>query len=104
MPNDDEPAWGTSGPDNAPDWAKQQFASTTNPPYDDRAVWTMVHGAIARDPRIPANADIEVTVDGGTVTLTGSVPDSEQKAAVEEDTWATTGVDNVFNRLRVSHP
>ncbi|WER48518.1 BON domain-containing protein [Cupriavidus sp. WKF15] len=46
--------------------------------------------------------DVEVSVDGGVVTLEGSVPDRLQKYRVEDIVDDVFGVRDLLNRLRVS--
>jgi osmotically-inducible protein OsmY len=48
-------------------------------------------------------SEIEVTVDGGEVTLTGSVESRDARWLAEDLVESVTGVRAVHNRLRVSH-
>jgi len=45
---------------------------------------------------------IHVTVSDAVVTLTGSVTSSQARRAADDDTWATPGVRDVENHLRVT--
>jgi osmotically-inducible protein OsmY len=48
-------------------------------------------------------SDIEVIVDGGEVTLNGSVESRQAKRLAEDIAESVAGVTNVENRLRVTH-
>ncbi len=48
--------------------------------------------------------EINVTVQGNTVILEGTVPSFAAKKAAEEDTYLIAGVSLVENRLEVEHP
>lgn len=52
------------------------------------------------DTRIDAS-QVKVEVDGGIVTLSGSVPTFEARRAAEEDAWIIEGVDQVRNQVAV---
>jgi BON domain len=45
---------------------------------------------------------IHVTVSDAVVTLTGSVTSSQARRAADDDAWATPGVRDVENHLRVT--
>ncbi len=45
---------------------------------------------------------IHVTVSEAVVTLTGSVTSSQARRAADDDAWATPGVRDVENHLRVT--
>jgi len=62
-----------------------------------------VSEAIARDHDVDAS-DIEVKVDGGLVTLTGTVPTRFMKGMAEECALRLSGVHDVSNMLRVQQP
>jgi osmotically-inducible protein OsmY len=48
--------------------------------------------------------DMEVTVSGGEVTLSGTAPTRTQKRLAEDIADAVIGVIEVHNRLRVQRP
>jgi len=52
------------------------------------------------DTRVNASS-VKVTVEEGTVTLTGSVPTFEARRAAEEDAWVVLGVNKVRNQIAV---
>ena len=56
--------------------------------------------ALMRDPDVDAS-EIEVRVENGEITLTGTVDSREAKRAAEDAVEACSGVDNVINQLRV---
>jgi hypothetical protein len=61
-----------------------------------------VQETLMRDPEIDAS-DIEVDVNNGEVTLTGSVPTKHQKRLAEDVVEDLSGVRDVQNNLRVSN-
>jgi hypothetical protein len=67
----------------------------------DEELTEMIYDAIDDDPLIPFDADINVEVDAGTVTLSGTVPTKTIKHAAGDDTWWMPGVDDVHNMLQV---
>lgn len=68
---------------------------------DDEQIKEMVYNSIDADPSIPANADINVEVDGGVVTLTGTVPSKRTKQAVGDAAWWIPDVIDVNNQMKV---
>ncbi|HEY0140765.1 MAG TPA: BON domain-containing protein [Thermoanaerobaculia bacterium] len=56
---------------------------------------------LAMDHDVDAS-EIEVTVNGGTVTLTGSVPDRRAKRLAEDISESIHGVKDVENQIRVN--
>jgi osmotically-inducible protein OsmY len=58
---------------------------------------------LARHPRIDAS-DIEVGVENGEVTLTGTVSDRQSKRMAEDIAENVYGVSDVQNRIRISSP
>lgn len=55
------------------------------------------------DDRVDAR-NIDVEVDGGEVTLTGTVPTYSQKHAAELDAWIVNGVRTVNNQIIIEFP
>lgn len=70
------------------------YARTDERIHDDIA------SRLTDDPYVDAS-DIEVTVDKGEVTLSGTVPDRSSKRRAEDIAELVSGVNNVENRLRV---
>jgi osmotically-inducible protein OsmY len=60
-----------------------------------------VNQALTRDADVDAT-EIEVTVDAGDVTLTGTVADRDQKRAAEDALEQIDGIKDIHNQLRVS--
>jgi hyperosmotically inducible periplasmic protein len=52
------------------------------------------------DGRVDA-ADVQVDVDGGRVTLSGTVPNHTARVAAVQETWFTAGVGAVDDELKV---
>ncbi len=77
-----------------------QFAGTGLP--TDEEITEMVYDAMDVDPLIPYDADINVSVDSGVVTLTGTVINKSIKHAAADDAWWIPGVTDVRNELKVS--
>ena len=67
---------------------------------DDR-IKEDISDRLSDDSQIDAS-DIEVSVDNGVVSLTGTVDDRDLKRRVEDLAESISGVSNVENRLRVS--
>jgi len=78
----------------------QQFLTTGLP--TDQEITEMIYDQMDVDPLIPYDADINVDVDAGVVTLTGTVPDKAAKHAAGDDAWWVPGVDDVNNQITVS--
>lgn len=66
----------------------------------DERVREDVNEELKRHPGLDAE-DIEVRVERGEVTLTGTVPERRMKRMAEECAEACSGVDDVHNQLRV---
>jgi hypothetical protein len=77
-----------------------QFVATGLP--TDEEITEMIYDAMDVDPLIPYDADINVEVDSGVVTLTGTVPNKRVKAAAGDDAWWVPGVVDVRNELQVT--
>jgi osmotically-inducible protein OsmY len=67
---------------------------------DDR-IREEICDALTDDPWVDAS-DVAIRVENGEVTLTGFVPDREQKRRAEDDAERISGVHEVINQLRVS--
>ena len=77
-----------------------QYTATGLP--TDEEITEMIYDALDDDPLIPWDADINVEVDAGTVTLTGTVPDKRIKHAAGDDAWWIPGVVDVHNEIQVT--
>ncbi len=99
----------------APPWAGQGFYGQQmfggppayGPPYygnlpTDEEIEEMIFDAIDADPLIPFDANIDVSVDAGTVFLRGEVPSKRIKHAAGDDAWWIPGVDDVHNDIAVT--
>ena len=99
------PPWGSGG------WGLgglRTWGGTYSPQYlstglpTDEEITEMVYDALDDDPLIPWDADIDVDVKAGEVTLTGTVPDKHIKHSAGDDVWWVPGVVDVHNNLTVS--
>ena len=77
-----------------------EFMATGLP--TDEEIAEMIYDTIDIDPLVPYDADIDVEVDAGIVTLTGTVPNKHAKHAVGDDAWWVPGVTDVRNNITVS--
>lgn len=73
---------------------------TVRPHADVRDVKHRIEEALKRHAQLDAQK-ISVTVDGGKVTLEGSVPVWHERAIAEKAAWATPGVSAVEDRIVV---
>jgi osmotically-inducible protein OsmY len=62
----------------------------------------MIYDALDADPLIPFDANIDVTVEAGTVYLRGEVPSKRIKHAAGDDAWWIPGVVDVHNEIKVT--
>ncbi|MCL5961546.1 MAG: BON domain-containing protein [Chloroflexi bacterium] len=93
-------AWGLGGLRTWGETYSRQFTATGLP--TDEEITEMVYDTIDADPWVPYDADINVEVEAGEVTLTGTVPSKRAKLAVGDDAWWIPGVVDVRNDLAVS--
>lgn len=107
------PSWGPGPGWTTPGW-ERGYASPYAAPYAPRHVPTyygalptdseieeMIYDALDADPLIPFDANIEVTVEAGTVYLRGEVPSKRIKHAAGDDAWWIPGVVDVHNEIKV---
>lgn len=92
--------WGLGGIRRWGGTYSPQFTATGLP--TDEEIEEMVYDALDADPLIPYDADINVAVDAGVVTLAGTVPNKRVKHAAGDDAWWVPGVVDVNNELAVS--
>lgn len=67
----------------------------------DAEIEEMIYDTIDADPFIPFDANIDVTVDSGTVYLRGEVQSKRTKHAAGDDAWWIPGVVDVHNDIAV---
>ena len=70
-------------------------------PMTDDELGYFVEQSIDNDPSIPADANIDVDVQDGVVTLTGTVPNKRIKHAAGDDAWWLPQVIDVHNTIQV---
>jgi BON domain len=93
---EDRPEWGPDeNPEADPAWQKPR---PDRRPSDEK-LHELVSEAIVDDGEIDASM-LEVAVEGGVVTLTGTVRDRRTKGLAEDCAAQTTGVVRVDNQLR----
>lgn len=76
-----------------------QYTATGLP--TDEEITEMVYDTFDDDPLIPYDTDINVDVDAGVVTLSGTVLNKTMKHAAGDDAWWVPGVTDLVNNLRV---
>jgi hypothetical protein len=86
-------------PSEAPEPAGETAAATV----DDATIQAEIERASRSDPAL-ANLDVSTIVEGGRVTIIGSVPSPETKQRVERAIRAIRGVVAVDNQLVVIEP
>lgn len=92
--------WGLGGLRTWGGTYSPQFISTGVP--TDEEIEEMVYDAIDSDPLIPYDADIDVEVSAGEVTLSGAVPNKRIKHSAGDDTWWVPGVTDLHNNIEVT--
>lgn len=86
----------------------RQWGGSYTPQYTwtglptDEEIAEMIYDSLDADPFVPPDANIDVKVDAGEVTLTGSVPDKYIKHHIGDRAWAIPGVTDVRNEIEVS--
>jgi osmotically-inducible protein OsmY len=75
---------------------------TVKPSVPPANIKAQIQAAFDRD-AILCGDDIDVQVDGGTVTLTGQVVSWAESDEAENDAWAAPGVCNVKNLISVAY-
>jgi hypothetical protein len=68
---------------------------------NDQELKYFVENAIDNDATIPPNTMINVDVQDGVVTLTGTVPNKRMKHAAGDDAWFVPQVADVHNEINV---
>ena len=93
------PSVTTTQPSESP----EPSAETTPATVDDATIQAQIERASRSDPAL-ANLDVSTIVEGGRVTIIGSVPSAETKQRVERAIRAIRGVSAVDNQLVVIEP
>jgi hyperosmotically inducible periplasmic protein len=81
--------------------AFEEGASKTAAKVEDAAITTKIKSKLLADTEAPG-LKINVTTNGGIVTLEGTVKSNQEKQRAEEITRNTQGVSDVRNLLTVS--
>lgn len=84
-------------------WMEQNYAGRGPKNYqrsDDR-IREEIADRLTDDPRIDAS-EIDVSVQSGDITLTGTVPDRQQKRLAEDLAESVSGVREVNNHVRIA--
>jgi BON domain len=106
---------GEGSEDDAPSYGDWQRHSTGGRPFEQRgadrrvaqrrrpddALSRELHEILTKDPELDAT-EIEVQVEGGAVTLSGTVDSSDARLLAEELVESVTGVREVHNNLKVA--
>ncbi|HOM71225.1 MAG TPA: BON domain-containing protein [Armatimonadota bacterium] len=83
-------------------WGTRPAISYTGGLPTDSEIEDMVYDSIDMDPLIPYDANIDIKVDAGTVTLSGEVPSKRIKHAAGDDAFWVPGVIDVDNQIKVT--
>jgi len=83
-----------------PSESPEPAGETPAPTVDDATIQAQIERASRSDPAL-ANLDVSTIVEGGRVTIIGSVPSAETKQRVERTIRAIRGVVAVDNQLVV---
>jgi hypothetical protein len=70
-------------------------------PMNDDELKYFVESVIDSDPIVPPNSNVDVDVNNGIVTLTGTVPNKRIKHAAGDDAWWLPQVVDVHNEIMV---
>lgn len=101
---DESYGWGENANQNtshySSDLARHRGKGPKNFTRSDERIKDDINSRLTDDPYVDAS-EIEVAVESGEVTLTGTVPDRSSKRRAEDIAELVSGVKNVENRLRV---
>ncbi len=70
----------------------------TSPVYDDSTIFARITTAVQSDPALQGSK-IDIKVQDGTVTLSGTVTNEDQLTRVNMHTWIVDGVKKVNNQI-----
>lgn len=79
-----------------PSWV----APPTGPAYDDSTIFARISQAIQTDPEL-RGAAIDIKVQDGNVTLTGSAGNEGQVTRINMHAWIVDGVKKVDNQVTI---
>ena len=99
-PRDSEPRRGSSGGASTPD---HRGRGPKGYRRSDERILEDVNDRLTEDPRVDAS-EVQVDVQGGEVTLTGTVGSREERRRAEDVAEGASGVTYVMNNLRVRQP
>src|SRR5579863_8567024 len=68
--------------------------------YGDQELEHIINSVLDFDP-VTADADIQVSVQDGVVTLTGTTRSAQTKLAAGRDAWSVPSVQDVHNNVQV---
>jgi len=91
------PGWGYA-PGYTPQYAPTYYGGLPT----DSEIEEMIYDAIDADPLIPFDANIDISVEAGTVYLRGEVSSKRIKHAAGDDAWWIPGVTDVHNEIKVT--
>lgn len=92
--------WG-GGYGTFPFGAGMAYPSFAAPPATDDEIRYFVEQALDNDPTLPTHTQIDVQVNNGVVTLSGTVPNKRIKHAAGDDAWWVPQVCDVHNEINV---
>jgi osmotically-inducible protein OsmY len=81
---------------------KNEIAVVPSKRFTDELIAKDIMGTLERSASVKAEA-VNVSVSGGSVTLTGEVPSWTAKRAAQDAAWYTPGVTEVSDRLTVRY-
>jgi hypothetical protein len=85
---------------STPQHPPEPAGGITAPPIDDATIQAQIEKAIAGDPAL-ARLELDTIVEGGRVTISGSVPSAQLKQRVEKVVRSVKGVSSIDNQLAV---
>lgn len=86
--------WGNWGGQSAPG-----YSGTSD--LTDAQVQSLIYDTLDNDPMVPHNANVDVAVNNGTVTLSGEVRGRQVKRHLGQIAWAAPGVRDVNNEITI---
>jgi hypothetical protein len=98
MPSASAPTPTATPLQNVPAQATPQPSAAAATPADDAAIQAQIEKAFSSDPAL-AQADISTIVEGGRVTIVGSVRSAEMKQRVERAVRAIKGIAGIDDQL-----
>lgn len=68
--------------------------------YDDSTIYARITQAVQTDPAL-RGANVEIKVNDGQVTLTGTVSNEDQMTKINMHSWIVDGVKKVDNQIAI---